>query len=103
MDRRAHIHFRGRVKERFGVELTFDDLEKMEECIQSGYFSKIRDQGDFVSIYRVRIGKEMAAVAYDHGSRTVITAMPVEWMSRSSMMERAIERAKRENEVFHES
>lgn len=98
MDKRAaYIHFRYRCRERFGVVLADHQIEEIGRLCHDGSYFKICDQYEAVGLYRVRMGKEMAAVAYDRNRETVLTIVPIAWTSQSYRIER--ERALAEAEA----
>lgn len=91
MKKQAWVHFHRRASERFGVSLSERTTEQIEECIRAGSFHRICDQrGGDVSVYRVPMGKEMSAVVYHNVRQTVLTILPIEWMSRAHRLEREL-------------
>ncbi len=86
---RAFFHFQRRCRERFGISLNDRETEQIGQLCHDGSYFKILDQYEGVALYRVRMGKEMAAVAYDYNRETVLTIMPIAWTSRSHKIARA--------------
>jgi hypothetical protein len=85
----AFVHFQRRCRERFGISLNDQETEQIGQLCHDGSYFKILDQYEGVGLYRVRMGKEMAAIAYDRNRETVLTIMPIAWTSRSHKIERA--------------
>lgn len=88
MNKLAYIHFRNRCRERFGITLSEKQVEEIEQCCRDGSYYKIEDQRPGVALYRVQMGREMSAVAYDGDRRTVLTILPIAWTGRAYRMER---------------
>jgi hypothetical protein len=98
MDRVAYLHFARRAKERFGVVLSEHLVYEIESCIRKGYYHRICRQGDDIALYRVPVGRKMAAVAYNHVTGVALTIMPIEWTGRAYKIERELAAVTKDNE-----
>ena len=103
MDRPAYLHFVKRARERFGLVLTERLVLNMEDCIRKGFYSRICEQGEGLTLYRVPAGKRMAAVAYNRTTETVVTIMPIEWTTQSHRVEREVAAAGADNSEREET
>lgn len=86
--RKAFIHFRTRCRQRFNIILNDREIEEIGKLCHNGSYFKIFDQNENVGLYRVRMGKEMAAVVYDRHRETVLTILPIAWTGRAYQIER---------------
>lgn len=98
---RAYNHFRTRCRQRFGIVLNFRQIREIGKLCHDGSYFKICDQREGVALYRVPMGKKMAAVAYDKRHETVLSIIPIYWTSHAYRNER--EQALREDQEARES
>lgn len=78
--RRKCGHLIQRAKERYGLDITFDDVKRMEDAIKQGRAIKGRSSGQRRKIYYVACHGRTCRVVYDteadEGRGLVVTILP---------------------------
>jgi hypothetical protein len=68
-------HALNRIYERYGINLSLDDIERMRDQIIAGEAVKLTAFGHGI-IYKVQIALVDIAVFYDKRTRSITTALP---------------------------
>ncbi len=81
-------HFKRRLRERFGVNVSKHKLKQIIQKIQKGDAVFIRRQSLRTTIWEVEVEGEVARVVYDAKRHTVVTAMRVPYQRGDNIYRR---------------
>jgi hypothetical protein len=69
------IHLRKRLKERYGINATLNDINMIEEYIRDGKTRVIRYESQGRSIHAININGSIVVVVYSKFLKRVVTAL----------------------------
>lgn len=67
------IHFRRRIKERLGFDLSKEEIQQIKSDIELGFVTPVASHLERLDIYRVTIAKRPCIVVYDTETRELAT------------------------------
>ena len=79
LKQRKRLHFKSRMKTRFGIILSSKECKDIVTFIQSGQSDCVKIQSNRVSIHAIKINDKLVHVVYDKNKKVVVTALLPEW------------------------
>jgi hypothetical protein len=80
-------HVRRRALERFGLQITTEDIEELNKSIQQNRARFVDRQSNNVTRWVVPLKDISVGVAYDKQRKCIRTVMPVEYLTTSRISE----------------
>ena len=69
-------HFKNRMEERFGITLSWEEIESIKTKIENGEAKFVRQESASIDLYRLNFWRQEITVVYNHKKKILITVLP---------------------------
>jgi hypothetical protein len=69
-------HFKTRMEERFGITLSWEEINSIKNKIENGEAKFVRQESASVDLYRLNFWRQEITVVYNHKKKILITVLP---------------------------